>query len=70
MIEALDQERCNRCGYCLEVCPSDVFRHDPVTGRYFIGYRPDCQTCFTCELECPKDAVRVGPLRKPRPQAW
>jgi NAD-dependent dihydropyrimidine dehydrogenase PreA subunit len=70
MIETLDQNECNQCGFCLEVCPSDVFRRDPMTGQYHIAYRDDCQTCFNCELECPERAIRVGIDRKPRPQAW
>lgn len=70
MIERLDQEKCNQCGFCMEFCPSDVFRRDAPTGRYDIAYPNDCQTCFNCELECPERAIRVGPWRKPRTQAW
>ncbi len=70
MIERLDETRCNRCGRCLEICPNDVFRREPASGRYRIAWPDDCETCFDCELECPTGAIRVGPLRKPRVQAW
>lgn len=70
MIETIDYDKCDQCGYCLEVCPTDVFRRRPDNGDYYIAYRHDCQTCFNCELECPEDAIHVGPFRKQRTQAW
>lgn len=70
MIEILDQTLCNRCGVCMDVCPTDVFRINDETGEYVIHYLNDCQTCFNCEIECPKDAIVVGPTRKARIQAW
>ena len=70
MIEPIDPNLCNQCGVCLQVCPSDVFRREPNSGRHVIAYRDDCQTCFDCEIECPEDAITVAPWRKPRPQSW
>ncbi len=70
MIDRLDPDRCNDCGLCLEICPSDVFRRVPPGGRFIIAFPDDCQTCFTCELDCPQGAIHIAPRRKPRPQAW
>jgi NAD-dependent dihydropyrimidine dehydrogenase PreA subunit len=70
MIDRLDRERCNDCGLCLAVCPSDVFRRRPSDGHVVIAFADDCQTCFTCELDCPRAALHVDPLRRARPQAW
>ena len=70
MIERIDQEKCIGCGTCVEICPMDVFRPDDDTGRSAIYYAEDCQTCYNCELECPVSAIRVGPFRKERIQAW
>lgn len=70
MIETLDETKCNGCGLCMQVCPSDVFREDPASGRYRIVHGGDCQTCFSCELDCPERAIHVGPLRRARVQAW
>jgi len=70
MIERVDQGKCIACGTCVEICPMDVFRPDKDTDRSVILYPEDCQTCYSCELECPVSAIRVGPFRKERVQAW
>lgn len=70
MIDTLDEERCTGCNICFDICPCDVFRPIPEQRLVRIAYRDDCQTCFACELDCPEDAISVGPLRKPRVQAW
>lgn len=66
MIVAIDEERCNRCGVCLLVCPLDVIRVDGA-GRFVIAYGQDCMACFACELDCRPGAIRVEPTRPPRP---
>jgi formate hydrogenlyase subunit 6/NADH:ubiquinone oxidoreductase subunit I len=35
-----------------------------------IRYPQDCMTCYSCEVECPVDAVFVDPIKNPKPQAW
>ena len=69
-IERYDQSICIGCGNCLNTCPCDVFRLLPEERGVRIAYREDCQTCFACELDCPEDAIDVGPMRMPRRQAW
>ncbi len=70
MIESIDVKKCIACETCVEVCPMDVFRIDMDEGHSVARYRDDCQTCYTCELECPEGAIHVSPWRKERPQAW
>ena len=70
MIECIDERECTGCEICLEVCPCDVFRPVPEEDLVRIAYGEDCQTCFLCELDCPTDAIIVGPMRKPRLQSW
>ena len=71
MIESLDEQKCNGCEICFNVCPCDVFRLLPEERLAFASpTRDDCQTCFACELDCPEGAIYVGPMRKPRLQAW
>jgi len=70
MIESVDTEKCTGCELCLMVCPTDVFRPDPEGGAVLIVYPDDCQTCFSCELDCPVDAIHVSPLRKSTVSPW
>lgn len=70
MIESIDEQRCSGCEICFNVCPCDVFRLLPEKRLVRIAYPEDCQTCFACELDCPEEAIYVGPIRKPRRQAW
>ena len=50
-----DAKKCNRCGICIKLCPTRNVTEGkggyPQWGR-------NCLACFTCELKCPKDAVR------------
>jgi len=54
----LDANRCKRCGICVDLCPSQVYK---VTGE---GY-PDpvnidkCTKCRLCELWCPDYALQI-----------
>ena len=70
MIESVDEQKCNGCEICFNVCPCDVFRLSSAERGVRIAYPEDCQTCFACELDCPEGAIYVGPMRKPRLQAW
>ena len=70
MIESIDEQKCSGCEICFNVCPCDVFRLLPEKRLVTIAYADDCQTCFACELDCPEGAIYVGPMRKPRLQAW
>jgi NAD-dependent dihydropyrimidine dehydrogenase PreA subunit len=60
MIEVISEARCTGCDVCVRVCPANVF--DKVAGgQPIIARQRDCQTCFLCELYCPKDALFVAP---------
>lgn len=61
MIERIDQNLCNGCGICVDVCPMDVLR---LEGWYpVIKYPNDCMTCFNCETDCPTEAIYVNAKR-------
>jgi NAD-dependent dihydropyrimidine dehydrogenase PreA subunit len=60
MIELISESRCTACDVCVRVCPANVFDKVP-GGQPIIARQRDCQTCFLCELYCPKDALFVAP---------
>jgi len=43
-----------------------VLRLDRDKKRALIQYLRDCQSCFLCEMECPRQAIRVTPYREKR----
>lgn len=51
--------RCNGCGICIETCISDVLRMKK--GKAAIVYPEDCMSCFMCQFECPRYAIKVEP---------
>ncbi len=51
--------KCERCGSCSEVCPSDAIfsvEDDAEWPTYYI-YPDNCIDCGTCEAECPHEAI-------------
>lgn len=65
MIELVLEDRCNGCGVCEEICPTNVFDIGP-NGIPVIARQAECHTCYLCEAQCPTDALYVGPLRNPQ----
>src|SRR4030067_691784 len=57
-VAIIDQERCNGCGVCEQVCRFDAV---PSTAN---GYRVDpiaCDGCAACVYQCPEEAIRMEP---------
>ncbi|WP_300672454.1 EFR1 family ferrodoxin [Desulfoluna sp.] len=50
----VDKARCNGCGHCATLCPTDNITFDE-NGHPLIGR--DCLLCLSCELRCPKEAL-------------
>lgn len=50
----VDQEKCIRCGKCVEICPSGVIELNPYPIR-----KGDCIRCYYCEKVCPQEAIIV-----------
>lgn len=50
----MDVKKCSLCGLCSTLCPVRNIRENkagyPIWGR-------DCLMCFTCEMECPEEAI-------------
>ncbi|MBI4330966.1 MAG: ferredoxin family protein [Chloroflexi bacterium] len=70
-IRKIDPRRCDGCRICADHCPMDVIRMDEDRNKAFIKYLDDCQSCFLCEAECPKEAIWCYPVREKRvAPAW
>lgn len=53
----LDQDRCNGCGLCTEVCPQEVFTLN--AGVSAITDRNACLECGACAQNCAPGAITV-----------
>lgn len=54
----IDHYRCIGCTVCVQSCTNDVLRMK--AGKACIAYQEDCSACFSCEIDCPRDAVYLG----------
>lgn len=57
-ITEIDPFRCVGCGICVQSCMNDVIRMKE--GKAHIGYPEDCSACFSCEIDCPREAISFG----------
>lgn len=54
----VDPAKCNRCGFCLEVCPNYVFAvNSDVTGKVEAAHPEQCCVCGHCVAICPENAI-------------
>jgi len=54
----IDKSRCNRCGLCIELCPTNNIRMDeyPVLGD-------KCYLCMRCIAFCPERAISIPRMK-------
>lgn len=51
--------RCDGCGQCVDICPSDIMHIDPVYRRS-VNIEPNfCWECYSCVKACPQHAIDV-----------
>ena len=49
--------RCDGCGHCVDICPSDIMHIDPTYRRAY-NIEPDmCWECYSCVKACPQNAI-------------
>jgi NAD-dependent dihydropyrimidine dehydrogenase PreA subunit len=58
----IDIDKCEGCGDCVEVCPSEVLALVEVDGKEVAkAVNPDdCIDCGACEAECPEEAITLA----------
>jgi adenylylsulfate reductase, subunit B len=50
---------CDGCGYCVDVCPSDIMHIDETYRRAFNIEPNFCWECYSCVKACPQNAIDV-----------
>ena len=55
----INEELCNACGRCVDVCPSDVFFGTKKGAIPVVAYPDECWHENACVAECPVNAITV-----------
>ena len=56
----VDPNKCDGCGKCVDICPSDIMHlsNSVFNGRKAYNVEPDyCWECYSCVKECPQHAI-------------
>ncbi len=51
--------RCDGCGHCVDICPSDIMHIDPTLRRAYNIEPNMCWECYSCVKACPHHAIDV-----------
>ncbi len=51
--------RCDGCGQCVDICPSDIMHIDPTYRRAYNIEPNFCWECYSCVKYCPEHAIDV-----------
>ncbi|MFU8838926.1 MAG: adenylyl-sulfate reductase subunit beta [Thiohalomonadaceae bacterium] len=51
--------RCDGCGACVDICPSDIMHIDPIVRRAYNIEPSMCWECYSCVKACPHHAIDV-----------
>jgi NAD-dependent dihydropyrimidine dehydrogenase PreA subunit len=58
-----NEQACNGCNVCVEVCPMDILAANPEKRQPpVVAYGDECRYCGTCWLRCPsseKGAIKI-----------
>ncbi len=52
----IDHEKCDGCGTCVEVCPSEAIK---IENEKAVVDEEECVECETCVDECPNNAISM-----------
>ena len=51
--------RCDGCGHCVDICPSDIMHIDKTYRRAYNIEPHMCWECYSCVKMCPQNAIDV-----------
>jgi len=54
-----DMSRCDGCGECVDICPSNIMHIDSVYRRSYNIEPNFCWECYSCVKACPQHAIDV-----------
>ena len=49
--------RCDGCGHCVDICPSDIMHIDKTYRRAYNIEPNMCWECYSCVKACPQNAI-------------
>lgn len=55
----VDKSKCNICGICVDVCPTDVYYGSKSKEIPEVTYPDECWHCNACVHDCPRGAIRL-----------
>jgi 2-oxoglutarate ferredoxin oxidoreductase subunit delta len=66
----VSEDMCKACGFCLHVCPTDVFAYRKATNRIgwfpmYVAHEDNCIGCMLCYQMCPDFCIQVEPKAGP-----
>ncbi len=59
MPAVIDKEKCNACGVCVKICPTDVYYGSKPKEIPVVMYPEECWHCNACVHDCPQDAIHL-----------
>jgi NAD-dependent dihydropyrimidine dehydrogenase PreA subunit len=57
---AIDKNKCNGCGECVDICPADVL--EVVNEKSEPKNMEECLGCESCVETCPEGAITVAEI--------
>jgi NAD-dependent dihydropyrimidine dehydrogenase PreA subunit len=57
MYPVVDKDKCNGCGDCAEMCPSEVYQIEEDKSNPI--HPEDCIECWACVNQCPTESIQL-----------